>query len=1067
MTLQFAPCSALRRAALCAALSLILIVTIWPGQLFADELFPPRPISEAENAAVEAVVAFLDGGANAVLPRLAADSPMRAISSSHALDEIAVRMGAPEGSAWTLRTPGRAFEGRSDLAIFSVEFASGLDDIILMDLKQEGGSWVIHQIRCAVDPRMPRETAEDEMLEFFRQVASEAGASVGTVPSFGWPTQPPWAVWAAIAILSLALVLPGQRRRRTPAVCLLAAALLVSGCGLFSGEDKVEEVPYFELDALELGPLLPLRQALTAERGRDAEQRARLQEQVGGLVKELVGTLDPTNEVSVAARAWQSQLMVLDGSLGPAAQILKAIPQPDSIPLVAIVRARLAAAQSDHGTPDLYDDARKLAADHDGLALEAAWAAYAAGDEGSMERHMRSQVYMGSRDAVGHYFASKFDAVQGQSTASGKLFLAGWTREPLTRFEVLRQPLLTQSSRYRSVFEALDFMSASQSEVGPASEPTRPLASVAGATSHILGDHLVLTLGDLSDPASRSLRIPGGGDLSPEGTVVESPEGRSDREADAVAARFDELAAEMLAGAPLSPTDLRAVETLSQNLLRKKQWRRLIQLTEPLASKPEVVPPSLLQNRALALMRTGKSTAASKLLAGLTQDEQLRRSRPSMTYYQLGEMLAELGEYEAASRATERAAGLGDHEFFSRRLKQIQLLKALHQDKSTFQSRNLRMVYPAPAEETYPRMLTWVMEAEWSRIGQWVPSRGGGKAEVWVVPHGLYTDAYTKVGSRPATLYHGAPIVPFAKFETFQEDFIRTLSHQTAHAKIDQATRGRAPKWFHEGLARHVEMHQLDANPMPDLHERGRDLSIRLLEPIFDGWVDSELVGTAYAHATWTVRYIENQKGPAGIHAMLAAYRRGDDTSGALRRAIGTSVQQFDRDFLQWARGEAPDAWRSEVVTYLAKFGEEKKREELATLQTEKDKELETKGPGVSASLRREMRKWHADYSEAVRPVKAALARSLPLIQGQADGDVTGACRELRGEIDRFLGNRFNLDAPDPAVADALRSAYGSFLDMTQHCRSRKWKNMRDELDRAVQGLGQAQQTMQPYGLKP
>ena len=553
----------------------------------------------------------------------------------------------------------------------------------------------------------------------------------------------------------------------------------------------------------------------------------------------------------------------------------------------------------------------------------------------------------------------------------------------------------------------------------------------------------------------------------PEGTVVERPEGRDDRQAEAAAARFDELAADMLAGVPLRPTDLHAADILSRNLVRKRQWRTLIQLTDSVAQTPQSVPPALMQSRALALLRTGKTTAASQLLEALTQEDLLRRPRAPMSYYQLGEMLVELGRYEAALPAMELAAGLGEHEFFSARQRQVRLMKALHQDKSVYQSQHLRLVYPASANETYPRMLSWVMEAEWSRMGPWIPSRGGSKPEVWVVPHGLYTEAYAKAGSRPAGLYGGTPIVPFAEFETFQEDFIRTLTHQTAHAKVGQATRSRAPRWLHEGLARHLEMHQRDANPMPDLHERGRNLSIRLLEPIFEGWVDSELVDTAYAHATWAIRYIETQKGPAALHNLLAAYRRGDDTSGALRRAVGTSVQQFDRDFLQWAVQEAPAVWRSDVVSYLDQFSEQKKREALDPLQTEKDRELVAKGPGVTAEMRRDMRSWHTDYAQAVRPVKVALAKAMPLIQGQSDGDVAGACRELRGEIDRFLGDRQNLEAPDRVVGDALRQAYGSFLDMTQHCRSRKWKNMRDELARAVQGLAHAKQTMQPYGLEP
>src|SRR5215207_9436754 len=89
----------------------------------------PRELSAAERAAVELAVAYIQGGPEAWLPRLAKDFPLGRLQPPEARQEIAARMGPVDGSTWMLFTPGPTFD--AETAIFGIEYASGVDETII------------------------------------------------------------------------------------------------------------------------------------------------------------------------------------------------------------------------------------------------------------------------------------------------------------------------------------------------------------------------------------------------------------------------------------------------------------------------------------------------------------------------------------------------------------------------------------------------------------------------------------------------------------------------------------------------------------------------------------------------------------------------------------------------------------------------------------------------------------------------------------------------------------------------------------------------------------------------
>jgi hypothetical protein len=87
----------------------------------------PRPIGEAERAAVVIAAEFLERGPRALVERLAPGAPMP-------LEELAVRAGPREGARWTLQT----IDGDEGEVAFRVVFPSGYDDGLLFRLDRNG-----------------------------------------------------------------------------------------------------------------------------------------------------------------------------------------------------------------------------------------------------------------------------------------------------------------------------------------------------------------------------------------------------------------------------------------------------------------------------------------------------------------------------------------------------------------------------------------------------------------------------------------------------------------------------------------------------------------------------------------------------------------------------------------------------------------------------------------------------------------------------------------------------------------------------------------------------------------
>jgi len=121
----------------------------------------------------------------------------------------------------------------------------------------------------------------------------------------------------------------------------------------------------------------------------------------------------------------------------------------------------------------------------------------------------------------------------------------------------------------------------------------------------------------------------------------------------------------------------------------------------------------------------------------------------------------------------------------------------------------------------------------------------------------------------------------------------RILVHEYAHATVHDLTRGRAPRWLHEGLAQALE----GTTPDPLLRVPGRPTLAGLEELIADP--DAARARTGYDVALWVVHDLLDRGGMPAMRELMLRLGRGETIAAAVPAVYGLPLAQLED---QWRR---------------------------------------------------------------------------------------------------------------------------------------------------------------------
>ena len=122
----------------------------------------------------------------------------------------------------------------------------------------------------------------------------------------------------------------------------------------------------------------------------------------------------------------------------------------------------------------------------------------------------------------------------------------------------------------------------------------------------------------------------------------------------------------------------------------------------------------------------------------------------------------------------------------------------------------------------------------------------------------------------------------------------RLVRHEYTHLLIHQATRGRATRWLHEGLAQVAEPRSAPRLVESDVILDRRHFTLDALESLFR----SNAVGAAYQLSHIVCEFLADRRGMAGIRALLEHLGQGEPMAQALKEGVGVSVEDVEARLL-------------------------------------------------------------------------------------------------------------------------------------------------------------------------
>ena len=846
----------------------------------------PRPVSDAERAAVAIVASYLASGPEAVWDSIAPESAMRKLDKRDGLREIAVRLGPRRDAAWELQTVVPSLANRT--AVFGLTYEAGGDDVVVFDMKEERGTWRVVSIRTSAEPQAPP-----------RLVAPHVSRSEPASKKSRRETS--LALMIVFPALLVGILGSAMANAVTSRLFLVLSAVGVIGSAVLYAMPNLPAVtPPREARAAEqtaaaahpFVPLAALDELRNAWAAGDSSTFERFRSD------------DPV--VADVARQWRASLLAGDEKFVEAAKILDGLARRFVWPMAEVLRARMAYLEKrEVDAAAAYERALSIGPGRDNLWLEAAQTLAVLGFDERAETYAARAAAIGTREAGVYYGLAVRAAVRQNHIETRKLLLTAWRLQPVERAQIIGTPVLWKAVRDEVIARELKLHTVEEASF--ANRSVRPLDLPSSIAAELSGDHLRLRA------AGGEVDVPGGARIAPPHAIVIDAGAWRRRDEDEAMAAVSADAGRTAASFADPYQRVRYLEAAIA-LASRNRWPDIVAMTEGLPARDERVPVDLMVLRGQALARMGRTAELRPLVTEILLNSSFRRKKDPGMIRLVGELVAAMDDYDSAIALLKRANAVVPLPGVDERVVQLQIEKQLASSYAALQTAHFNILHPPEVTRESMETLAQILESEYRRLQpQWFPGLDMPRVTVNVL---WWEDFRAYSGSDYiAGLFTNELFLPLAGLEVFEPLPVTIITHELTHAMLAAATENRAPRWFHEGLASHVEMRSYFDNAFQQYRD-DRYLSVVLLDDVAETSIDPELVGEAYALGESMIRFIAQRYGKRAIVTMIDTFRAGGDTEQAIERATGLSLADLDREAREWGVTTSPTFEPAAFVRY-------------------------------------------------------------------------------------------------------------------------------------------------------
>jgi tetratricopeptide (TPR) repeat protein len=307
---------------------------------------------------------------------------------------------------------------------------------------------------------------------------------------------------------------------------------------------------------------------------------------------------------------------------------------------------------------------------------------------------------------------------------------------------------------------------------------------------------------------------------------------------------------------------------------------------EGLAETPD--DPALLKGLGLAAVHAGRPDDALVPLerAGRVEDDPEvrlllahlhdRRDNPSQAIANLRSVLAREPAHAAARRLLDK-------------------IEREQQTEGTFERdiiRHFVVKYRGARHPDARRAIAAHLETAAERVGRMLAYAPRQRTIVVLYAEHEFQEV-TRAHSWASALFDGKIRLPLGPTLSPSRDLERLIVHEYAHAAIHELSRGRAPRWLHEGLAQVLE----GAAEDPMVRIPG-GLTLAGVEALASE-PDPLRARTGYEVALWIVRDLLDRGGIESVRELLARLGAGETIAQAMPRIYGLRLAELES---QWRR---------------------------------------------------------------------------------------------------------------------------------------------------------------------